>query len=156
MEKFFQYLEDAEKTIRTLDHLVYITFPIVKDKRLLLKIILELKLSIANCINAILQYEYLYKRIKLYQDPKTNLKTFEEKCSPRYSITQEEIQLIKKLFSLAEAHKKSPMEFVKEEKVIIMSEQFMPRVLTIEETKKFLTLAKAILSKTKKTMATNI
>ncbi|MFH1801612.1 MAG: hypothetical protein ABH804_02135 [archaeon] len=150
MEKSLQYLQDAEKIIRTLDHLIYVTFPIVKDKRLLLKITIEMKTAVASCINAILQYEYLYKRIKLYQEPRENLRTFMEKCAPRYKITEEDTNLIKELFQLAEAHKQSPMEFVREEKIVIMSNSFHPHFLTIEKTKKFITMAKGVLSKAKK------
>ena len=52
------------------------TFPLVKDKKLLLKILLELKKGLAHIINAILQYEYLYKRIRLSQDSKSNFNVF--------------------------------------------------------------------------------
>lgn len=156
MEKFLQFLQDAEKNIRTLDHLIYVTFPVVKDKRLLLKIIIETKTAITDCINAILQYEYLFKRIKLYNQPQTNLKTFIEKSSKRYNITNREIKLILELFKLTEAHKKSPMEFVREGKIVIMSEKFQPHTITIEKTKEFLAIAKSILSKTKKTFKNNI
>ena len=70
MEKFLENLQEAENIIQTIDHMVYVTFPLIQDKKLLLKIILETKTAIANCINSILQYEYLYKRIRLYKEPK--------------------------------------------------------------------------------------
>jgi len=81
MEKFLEYIQEAEKIIQTVDHMVYITFPLIKDKRLLLKILLETKIAISNCINSILQHEYIYKRIVLYKNAKTNFRTFNEKCS---------------------------------------------------------------------------
>jgi len=43
MEKFLENIYVAEKSLRTVDHMVYVTFPLIKDKRLLLKIIQELK-----------------------------------------------------------------------------------------------------------------
>jgi len=42
------------------------------------------------------------------------------------------------------------MEFVRNEKVIILSENLKPKTITIEKTKEFLLLAKNILNKTKK------
>lgn len=148
MEKFLENLQDAENIIQTIDHMVYVTFPLIKDKKLLLKILLETKTAVANCINSILQYEYLYKRIKLYKDSKTNFRTFEERCAPRYKITKEEIKLIIELFDVAEKHKQSPFEFVRNEKVIILSENLEQKIITIEKTKEFLVLAKNILRKT--------
>ncbi|MBA7690285.1 hypothetical protein ES703_98810 [subsurface metagenome] len=152
MEKFLEYIEEAQKTIQIIDHMVYVTFPLIKDKRLLLKILLETKIVITKCINSILQYEYLYKRISLYKDPKTNFKIFREQCAPTYKITKKEIDLISELFNLAEKHKESPFEFVRNEKVVILSENLKPEIITIEKIKEFLLLAKDILSKIKKRM----
>ncbi len=155
MEKFLEKIEEAEKTIQTADHIIYVTFPLIKDKRLLLKVIQEIKTAISNCISSILHYEYLYKRITLYKDSKINFKTFTEKCSPRYQISKEEIKLILELFDFVEKHKESPFEFIREEKVVILSENMKPKTLTIEKTKEFLILAKNILRKTRDVMKRN-
>ena len=149
MEKFIENLKEAEKIIRTIDHLTYVTFPLVKDKRLLLKILSETKLAVANCINSILQYEYLYKRIKLYKDPKSNFNTFKEKCSKTYGITNEELKLISDLFEIVEMHKKSSMEFVRSEKIVILANNSQPKSISIEKIKEFLRISKSLLQKTK-------
>jgi len=155
MEKFLENLQEAEKTIQTIDHIVYVTFPLIKDKRLLLKTLLETKIAVTSCINSILQYEYLYKRIRLYKDSKTNFQTFERKCALRYNISKEEISLIYELFDIAKKHKESEMEFVKNEKIIILTENLEPKTLTVEKIKQFLALAKDILIKTKKRISLN-
>lgn len=149
MEKFLENLIAAEKTIKTADHMIYVTFPLIKDKRLLLKILQEMKNAIALCINSILQYEYLYKRIKLYKDSRLNFKIFIERCVPRYGITKEEINLILDLFDFVEKHKESPFEFVKDEKLVIMSNGLRPKIMTVEKTKEFMIVAKSILKKTR-------
>lgn len=148
MEKFLENLRKAANTIKIADHLIYMTLPLVRDKRLLLKIITEIRNAIANCISSILQYEYLYKRISLSQDPKRNFKTFKEKCATRYSILPEEVTLIIELFNIVEEHKKSPFEFVKNEKIVILSENMRQKTVTIEKTKRFLQVAKSIVKKT--------
>ena len=91
MEKFLENLASAEKTLQTAVHMIYVTFPLIKDKRLILKVIQETKNALTDCINSILQYEYIYKRINLYNDSKSNFKTFSEKCAPRYNITKQEL-----------------------------------------------------------------
>jgi len=149
METFLESLAEAEKIIQTADHMIYMTFPLIKDKKLLLKILSEIKIAVTKCINSILQHEYLYKRITLYKESKTNFRTFTEKCAQKYKITDKEIKLILKLFELAEKHKKSPMEFVRKEKIVILSENSEPNTFTHEKSKEFLTMAKSIFKKTK-------
>ncbi len=150
MERFLEYIQEAEKIIQTVDHMTYITFPLIKDKKLLLKILLEIKIAVANCINSILQHEYIYKRIVLYKNATTNFKIFKEQCALKYKITKEEIESISELFDIVEEHKQSSMEFVRNEKVVILSENLKTKIITIEKIKEFLLLAKNILNKTKK------
>lgn len=149
MEKLFENLEKSEKTIQTADHLLYVTYPLVKDKRLLLKILTEIKKGVANCINAILQYEYLHARIKLSSNPKLNFKKFLEKCCPRYNISENEIKRILKLFEIVEKHKASPFEFVKEDKIVILSDNMDSEIITLEKVKEFLSSSKIVLQKAK-------
>jgi len=149
MEKFFENLEKSEKTIQTADHLLYVTYPLVKDKRLLLKILTEIKKGIASCINAVLQYEYLHGRVRLSSDSKINFKKFLDKCCPRYNISDTNIKKIIKLFDIVEKHKSSPFEFVKENKVVILSENMDSEIITLEKVKEFLDSSKIVLQKAK-------
>ena len=149
MEKFLNNIEEAEKIVRAIDHMAYTTFPLFQDKRILIKILLETKTAITNYINAILQYEYIFKRINLYKNAKTNFKTFTERCSRKYQITQEEIEKIIELFNIVEKHKQSSMEFTRNEKIVILSENMQPETITIQRIKEFLNLAKNLGQKTK-------
>jgi hypothetical protein len=146
-EKFIIYLEQAEKIIKTVDHMTYVTFPLIKDKQLLLKILLETKTAVANCINSILQYDYIYKRVRLYSDPKENLRIFMQKSAPRCEITKQELDLIVELFDLVEKHKQSTMAFKRNDKIIILSADLKPETITLERTKGFLLLAKSVCQK---------
>jgi hypothetical protein len=156
MEKFIENLTEADKIIRTADHMIYVTFPLIKDKRLLLKILTETQIALAKCINAILQYEYLYKRIKLYNKAKENLNTFKTKCASRYGINQEELELILEIFDISEKHKESPFEFMKEEKIVILSDNMEQKTLTSEKIKQFIEVTKNLLKKTHETIKRTI
>lgn len=149
MDNFLKNLHEAEEIIKRIGHMVYVTYPIIQDKRLILKIILETKNALVKCINSILQYEHMYKHITLSKDPKENMKIFKLKCSPRYSISIAQMNRIFEIFDIAEKHMKSPFEFKKHEKIIILSEDSIPNVITIENSKEFLNLAKEILEKSK-------
>lgn len=147
MENFLEFLGSADKTIRIADHMTYITFPLIKDRRLLIKIVSEINKSVLDTINAILQYEAYYKRIPLYKDAAMNFKTFQERCAPRFGITKEELIKILALFSIMEKHKESPLEFVRKDKLVIMSNNAHADTLTVENLKEFLILAKNMLKK---------
>ena len=152
MEKFLENLEKAEKTFQIASHLAYVTYPLIKDKRLLIKILLETKKSLASCMNSILQFEYLYNRIKLSSEPKLNFKTFLDRCCPRYGINETEVKKIKKLFELTEKHKTSPFEFVRDEKIVILSDDLKTEIVSIEKIKEFLELTKKVIHNAKETI----
>jgi len=149
MKRFLENLQEAEKEIKTMDHIVYITFPLLKDKNILIKSLLGIKEAIVKCINSILQYEYFHKRIELSDNPNKNFMLFKEKCSKKYSIDEKEIKSIEDLFDLARSHRKSPMEFIKDGKVVILSENMLKKTFTVEDVKKFLEMSKKIIEKTK-------
>ena len=155
MEKFIEYLEESGKRIAIADHLLYVTFPLVKDKNLLLKILEEINSGITSCLNSILQYEYLFKKIRLYSDPKQNLEVFKQKCAPRFSITPNEIKSIIELFEIIKSHKQSPFEFMKDEKIVILSDNMSQKIINLEKAKEFLASAKSIFEKTKKVIKSN-
>lgn len=150
MEKFLENLQQAEIILQRADHIMYVSYSLVKDKRLLLNVLCETKNAIVKYINSILQYEYIQKKISLYKNPKDNLITFYEKSSKRFMITPEENKQVKELFRLVELHNKSPFEFAKDNYLVIMSENFHPQKIGIEDIKNFLNLAKSISRKTKK------
>jgi len=156
MYKIEENLEEVAKSIKTADHLIYLSFPLLQDKRILLKAVIKIKETINKCINSILRFEYLNKKIRLYKDPKKNFKVFKDTCSTKYNISNQEIKDIIELFELAEHQEKSSMEFMKDEKVIILSENMKARQISIEKAKKFLLLAKNLLKKTQENLEINI
>lgn len=147
MEKFILSIDSASKTLQTADHMIYITFPLIKDNRILIKIFGEIYAAILGTINAVLQYDYAYKRIMLYNDAAANFKNFREKCAPRFGISQEEMARIIEIFKIMEGHKQSPMEFVKSDKFVILSDTLKTDIVTIEKLKEYLVLAKSMLQK---------
>jgi len=145
-ERFIELMEKAFKDFQTVDHMIYVTFPLIKDKRLLFKILDYLNNVILNIINAILQYEYLYKRISLYRDAKTNFETF-KKIGKWYTLSEQDIRELERIINLYKKHKQSPFEFAKNDKVVIMSDNMKTETLTIERLKEDLGLVKELLKK---------
>ena len=135
------------KSLQVADHIAYVTYPLMKDKRLLLKSLESVYEALIHTINAILQYDYLWKRVQLYKDPKSNFRVFSEKCAPRLGISKEQVSGILNTLSLVEKHRRSPLEFSRKDKVIIMSDNLKTSVIDIEMIKTNLILSKSILEK---------
>lgn len=148
-EKFMINLDEASKSIQLADHMIYITYHLLKEKKILLNALEKIYEAVIQIINAILQYDYMWKRIQLYSNPKDNFDTFVQKCAPRYSISQSDIVQITELFKIVEMHKKSPMEFVRREKVVIMSSNSTIAYTDVEKIKGYIRLARNMLQKAK-------
>jgi len=142
--KHIESLEKARKSRKIADHMAYMTYPMMRDKRLLLKIVDEIYSALIGSMNAILQYEYLKKRINLSNDADQNLKLLFEKCSQRYGISNEDIYSLRDFFSLYEQHKKSPVEFQRKDKIVLMSDDFRTKIIDLEKIKKYIFLARKI------------
>tara|TARA_Y100000310_G_scaffold5449_1_gene6372 strand:- start:5938 stop:6405 length:468 start_codon:yes stop_codon:yes gene_type:complete len=148
MEKFQENLAKAVKNLQIADHMTYITYPLVNDRRLLLKIFDEIYKAIIGCINTILNYEYLYKRIRLYKENSENMETFFNKCAKNYELSNEQIKKIKEIIEVNKQHKQSAMEFVKKDKIIILSDNLGTQTIDLQKVKEYLLLAKELLMKT--------
>ena len=112
-------LQKARKRIEFADHITYITFPLIKENKLIIKILIEIQQALKSLITSILQYEYSYKRISIYRDTNLNFQTF-IKLAEKYDINEKEINNIKEILFLAKKHEKSDFEFTKAGKFVMM------------------------------------
>lgn len=144
-----QYQEDLKQALRHLqiaDHITYVTFPLVNEKRLLLKIIEEINLAIVYSLNCMFNYKYPLKPIDFKKETLGISQTLRE-ISKDYELTNEQIIKIKEIFELNQKHKKSSIEFVKKDKVVILSDNLSFQTINIQKIKEYLLLAKRIIIK---------
>ena len=147
-EEFEKNLKEAIRHLQIADHMTYVTFPLVNENRLLLKIFDEIYNSIIGCVNCILNYEYLYKRISLYKSHKDNLGTFVN-LAKEYDLSNEHIKKIEEIIEVNKRHKESAMEFVKGDKVVILSDNLGTQILDLRIVKEYLLLAKELMVRVK-------
>lgn len=141
--------EQIEKKLRIAEHLLYLANYVFQDKKVFLKITPEIKEAITKILNIILYYESSNKRIKISNDPKINFEIFKRKCSANYHITLQEIRKIEELFKINEMQKRSTMDFIRDEKVVIFLENQEYGIITSEKIKEFIHISREILRKTK-------
>ena len=137
MEKYIEYLNESKRKLRIADHLIYMTLPVIKEKRIYLTILNELNLSLKYLIETILDFEYTNKNISLYKDQLKNLSTFFSLCQIKYGIPLNDIKTLKELLFISEEHKRSAVELFDKNKVVILSDTLKSQTLTTENIKDF-------------------
>ena len=119
MEKYTELLEEAKKHFKIADHLAYVTFTLLKENRLMIKILSELSISASCLIKAFLYYEYSFKRIKLSSDAQKNLKIFISDVALKY-MSKEDLKNIIYILEVNKKHIDSHIEFVRKDKFVIL------------------------------------
>ena len=145
MENWQESLKNAKQHFEIADHMAYVSFVILKENRLLVKILNELYLSSTHLIKAMLKYEADKGKIKLYTDSIINFKTFKERVSDKY-LTREELKNLLMILQLERQHKDSPMEFVRKNTFVIMIEDRY-ETLTIEKVRDIVSKLRGSLNK---------
>ncbi len=147
METFRNLVLQANKYFKLADHIAYITYPMLKDAKLLLTIIDNLNKSLQTALDAYLYYERLYKRVSNNpKDLRSKLEIFERSAGKRYNL-QDYQKLIKEVHEIIKKHKESPVEFIKKDKLVICTEDYRTKVLQIEDAKNYLAKAKPFILK---------
>ncbi len=147
MEEFQSALESAKKKIKVADHMLIMTFPLVKDPKLLLSVVDNTFSATANAMYSLVHYERLYKRIPPFQDTfESKFMSFKSKLVPRHNINKEYVNLVQELKDILDAHKKSPIEFSRGDKFIICSGNYRMKTIGVRELKKYIAQSKLFIS----------
>ena len=132
MEKFQKLRDAANEKLHLADHMLTMTYPIVRDPKLLLSVIENLFLSFSYSMSSLLHYERLFKRLPDFADNFASKFELLKENSSRYNIDSETIKTIQSLKEIIIAHKNSPMEFQRSETLVICNEDY--QTLMISET----------------------
>ncbi len=125
MEQVRRNILEANNAFKTADHLAYVSYPLLKDNKLLLAITQNLYMAGLKGMDAVLHYEYLYKRITMMPvDFESRMQIFETKVAPKMNIRQGIPKIIKDLRFIMQQHKNSPMEFSRREKFVICNDDY--------------------------------
>ncbi len=143
MEKFQESRDSAKKNIKIADHMLSVTYPLVKDNKLLLAVIENIFLAYTNTIGSLLYYERLFKRIPPFQENfESKFNMFKEICVLKYNIDKSYIADIQDMKNIIIAHKKSPVEFARKDRFVICSNNYKLETISVNEIKKHIDKAK--------------
>jgi len=148
-----ELLNSADSSIRTTDHLIYSTYPIIRDSRLLVKIIERINDSFTMIIDALLRYERLYKRISSSFSSFGSFTPLQknkiEKIASKYSITKNELKTIGDISIIIHGIKESSIRLNQKDKVTVFSNDFRQQSITIGNIKEFFNVLKNVNKKVK-------
>ena len=146
MEKFQQHREDAKKYLGIADHLLLVTYPLVKDPKLLLTITENVYKGFENAMNAVLEYDRTFKKINVLPDAfSARFTIFSTECAPRYKLTTAHLKTLKELKDTLNSHKSSPIEFTREDKFVISDDNYKLKTVSLETLKSDIKKGKAFI-----------
>lgn len=148
MDNASNLLTKANKSLEIADHLAFVTYPMVKEPKLGYTITEHALTACLNAIDALLFYEYTFKRTGYPPDQfAAKIDLMKRQIAPRYNIDRKHIFIIEDMHNLLEYRKKSPIEFVKKDALIICDRDYEYKTMSIEKIKNYVYESKGFLSK---------
>ncbi|MBS1267051.1 MAG: hypothetical protein MAG795_01022 [Candidatus Woesearchaeota archaeon] len=156
MEKFQAARNKASKRLKIADHMMVMTYPLVKDSKLLLAVLENLFLALTNSVASVLYYERLFKRIPPFHDTfESKFNRFRSKIVPKYNIDMKYVKMIKEIKDIIVMHKKSPVEFTRKDKFVIASKNYKIKTISVEQIKEYIKDTKSFVAQMEEIVSKN-
>jgi hypothetical protein len=156
MEKFQEYREKAKRNLEISDHMLNVTFLLVKDPKLLLAVIENIFLAYTNSMNAILLHDWIYKKIPGFNETfESKLNMFQARSIDMHKLDKKYITDMRELRNLLLEHKKSPIEFSRQGKLVICSDSYQIKTIEQKELAEYINKAKVFIHEMTSIIAEN-
>lgn len=120
IEKASYHLNLAQHHLNVAGHMLNVLYPMLQEKRMLIKIIKELSKGVDNLIKSSLYYDAYFRRIKISKNPRENYGLFIEWVAPRYFL-KNDINNISNVLKIEQKHVEAEVDFVRGNKFVIMA-----------------------------------
>lgn len=153
----FQFLRDkAVEKVRVADHMLFMTYPVVKDPKLLLAVVENVFAGLDFGVAAVLHHQKLFKQIPPFQETFTSrFEMFRRTVIPQLGLSPNYVKLISDVRILISAHKKSPISFVKNDKYVICSPKYDIKAIDVGLVKRYIFEAKIFVDHVSKIVSKN-
>ena len=142
--------------VKIADHMLFMTYPLVRDPKLLLAIMDNILASLDCGMSALLHYEKLFKRIPPFNDSfSSKLEIFKNKMVPLHHLSPKYVQLIGDVKSIISDHRNSPVTFARKDKFVICSPSYTLKTLDINMIKKYVFETKLFVDNVSKIVSKN-
>ena len=135
-------MNQIEKQIQVADHMMNITYQIVKNSKLLLNILDNISKAMLAAIDHFLQRERAAKRIAPYGSSTQAKLLALHKHAKQYSVEIKDISMLQEILSILEKREQAPIEFRRREQFVICSQSYDIEMLSEKKVKAMLQQAK--------------
>jgi hypothetical protein len=143
--------DNATQKYEGARHLLQVTFPMIKDPKLLLGVMDNISASLESSMDAILAYERLLRLVPIYNNNyQSKFNLFRMKSVKRNNISPEVIHLMSELRYTLDLHKKSPMEFQRGNRFVICNKDYQLKVISLKDLQQYIYTAKGMLDQMEK------
>ncbi len=148
MEQFRQLVKEATTAYLTADHLAYVTYPVVKESKMLAAITEKLYSALQLAVEALLYHDALYKRITdIPEHEADRIMVFSRVTGKRYGFDKGATDLLMALYGLVSKRRQSPLEFARKDHFFIASKNFQLQMLSFEKVKQFMEEGKRFMNR---------
>lgn len=142
MDSFKNLVLETNKHYRLADHIANVTYPLIKDSRLLLSMLDNLDKCVRCALDAFLYYEKINDKISVFpEELPIKLQVFSKTAAIRHNVNGFQI-LIREITETLTKHKESPVEFIKDNRLYMYNREYKARTLDIKDVKLYLLKAK--------------
>src|SRR3989338_3936692 len=155
LERHAILLNQAKKEIELADHLLYVTYPMIKEMKFLISISEHISKAAFAAMEALLDFEHKYKRIEAFsRNHSMMISTYKQKVEQFYGLDPKFCILLKKLNEIRKLSTNTNVAFRRGEKYVLASSDFKLTTIDFESikrynniTKRFVETVESILSK---------
>ena len=148
MKEHHILIKKANSKFKVADHMVYVTYPLLNDPKLIIIIADNLYYSLLDSIEAILNYEYYYKRLdNIPQKTNEKIKVFKEDIIKRYGFSAGILNVFDDLHKLMEFRKKGPVEFIRKGNFVICDRLYSTKMINFQKIKEYVQQIKPFIKK---------
>jgi hypothetical protein len=142
-----EYLKRSQYQYDAAFHLLHVTMPVVNDPKLMVGILSNLNSSLDLALDAILTYEWAMQLSPKYHNTfNGKFNNFSQKTVKRYRIPQQYVDLILSTKEAIDFYKQGPIDFPRQDKLIVCNKDYQYRSLSLPELKVKLDLTRDFLA----------
>lgn len=146
-----ELIQQAKREIELADHLIYVTYPLIKEAKFLLSIAEHVTRAAELALQALLTYEREYKRIDPFaKNFAVMIDVFHPEVERRYNFGAEHTHLLRKLAEFKQHNSESIMRFRRKDKYILTTQQYDMQVLDLDKVKRMCEATKKFVEKVSK------
>ena len=147
MEKHQESLQKAKFQYDAAFHLLTITYPFLKDPKLLIAVLSNIHTSMEYALDALLSFERQLQLVPHYLDNfQSKFNVFQYKSVRRNKIEPTIVRSMEMVQTLLNFHQRSLIEFHRQDKLVICDKEFEIQQVSPTDIRNYLDASKALIT----------